>query len=64
METNGDLRPLPQSGLYRQKETGVEQVLHMTPELGTSMIDAFIKTGFVRVGDIPTVSVAPKEVKK
>lgn len=60
METNGDGRPLPKSGLYRQRETGVEQVLHMTPELGTSLIDAFIKAGFERVGDVPTVTIAPE----
>lgn len=65
METNGDLTPLPKSGLYRQKETGVEQVLTQTPELGSSIIDAFIKAGFVRVGDVPTVSTpVTKEVKK
>lgn len=54
LETNGDGRPLPKSGLYRQKETGAETVLHMSPELGTSLIDAFIKAGFERVGDVPT----------
>lgn len=65
METNGDLRPLPQSGLYKHKETGATTVLLQQPELGSSQIDAFIKAGFERVGDVPTVS-APvtKEVKK
>lgn len=66
METNGDNTPLPKSGLYRQKETGAEQVLLMTPELGTPLIDAFIKAGFVRVGDVPTVTKetpVTKEVK-
>lgn len=64
METNGDGRPLPKSGLYRQKETGIEQVLHMTPELGTPLIDAFIQAGFVRVGDVPTESKSVSNNKK
>jgi hypothetical protein len=66
METNGDGRPLPKSGLYKQKETGVEQVLFMTPELGTAQIDAFIKAGFERVGDVPTepTVVSDTSVKK
>lgn len=65
IETNGTGVPLPKSGLYRQKETGVTQVLTMSPELGTSLIDAFIKAGFERIGDVPTVTnVAPvTEVK-
>lgn len=65
METNGNGVPLPKSGLYKQKETGAETVLLMTPELGTSMIDAFIRAGFERIGDVPTVTnVAPKEEDK
>lgn len=64
METNGDGRPLPKSGLYRQKETGAEVVLLMTPELGTPQIDAFIQAGFVRVGDVPETKVVPEKVIK
>lgn len=61
METNGDNRPLPQSGLYRQKETGIEIVLTQMPGLGSSQIDAFIQAGYERVGDIPTeTKVEPK----
>lgn len=63
METNGDGRPLPKTGLYRQRETGVEQVLVMTPELGTPLIDAFIKAGFERVGDIPETKVVSDTAK-
>lgn len=67
METNGNGQPLPKSGLYKQTETGIEQVLLMTPELGTSQIDAFIKAGFVRIGDVPipkVVSDTPKVINK
>lgn len=63
METNGNGQPLPKSGLYRQKETGIEQILEMNPELGTAQIDAFMRAGFERVGDIPTVSNTPQTIK-
>lgn len=61
METNGDGRPLPLSGLYKHKEAGTEIVLEQTPGLGSAKIDAFIQAGYVRVGDIPTkTKVEPK----
>jgi hypothetical protein len=62
METNGNGTALPQSGLYRHKETGAETVLKLLPELGSSQIDAFIRAGFERVGDVPTIT--PETVKK
>jgi hypothetical protein len=63
-ETNGDGTELHKSGLYRSKDTGVEMVLHQNPGLGSPVIDAFVKAGFERVGDIPTVPTAtPKVVK-
>lgn len=64
METNGDGRPLPKSGLYRQKETGVEQILTVTPGLGSPMIDAFVKAGFEYVGDPPVKPVSDTKVIK
>jgi len=51
-EVNGDGKPLNQSGLYRQKETGVEMYLeNKTLELGSPMIDAFVKGGWVKISD-------------
>lgn len=50
--TNGDGRPSHTEGLYRQKETGAEMYLeNKTPELGSPMIDAFVKGGWELVSE-------------
>lgn len=50
-ETNGDKRPLNSTGLYRHKENGIEIWLEQTPGLGSPIIDAFVKAGFVWVSN-------------
>jgi len=53
-ETNGDGSQLSKPGMYRHKETGVEVYLEQTPPYGTPIIDAFVRLGYVYVGDKPT----------
>lgn len=57
---NGDGRPFNRDGLYRQKETGVEMYLeNKSPELGSPMIDAFVKGGWVFVSEDRPVTPEP-----
>lgn len=54
---NGDGSPFNRGGLYRQKETGAEMYLENTsPELGSPMIDAFVKGGWVFVSESAPVT--------
>lgn len=41
------------SGLYRHPETGAEVATRWDPLYGDTQSEAFIRTGFVRVGDVP-----------
>lgn len=62
-ETNGDGRRINPSGWYRQSETGAEMFLENTsPELGSPMIDAFVKGGWVLIDKPTQVPVASPEV--
>lgn len=49
------------NGLYRHP-SGAEAILRVDPVSGTASIDAYLRVGYVRVGDIPVetpVAVAP-----
>lgn len=50
-ETNGDGKELNKEGLYRHSGTGQEIWLEQTPPYGSPVIDAFIKAGFVYIGN-------------
>lgn len=62
---NGDGSAFNEAGLYRQSETGAEMYLQNdTPELGSPVIDAFVKAGWVLVKE-PTAPVSEvKQIKK
>ena len=58
-ELNGNGKPMAIDGWYKHKETGAVVELRKTPRVGTPMIDAFIQTGFVYVGETdPRIEVA------
>ena len=62
-ETNGNGKLNP-SGWYRQKETGAEMFLeNTTPELGSPMIDAFVKGGWVLIDNPTQVPLATPETE-
>lgn len=64
--TNGDGSSFNRDGLYRQKETGAEMYLeNKTPDLGSPMIDAFVKCGWVFVSEsAPVIPEVQAEVSE
>lgn len=40
-----------QPGLYRHPETGAEQVIDHDPVTGSAMADAFVRVGYIYVGE-------------
>lgn len=42
------------AGVYRHPETGAEQVIEHDPITGSALADAFVRVGFVFVGDVQT----------
>lgn len=63
--TNGDGSSFNEAGLYRQSETGAEIYLeNNTPELGSPIIDAFVKAGWVLVKEPVAPAPETKDSKK
>lgn len=48
-ETDGEITVPKTAGLYRHTGTGVVVELDETPGVGTPLIDAFVKMGYVKV---------------
>lgn len=50
-ELDGNKRPAHKAGVYEHKESGTRIYLETNPELGTAMIDGFVKMGYVWIAD-------------
>ena len=42
-----------EAGLYRHPESGAEAATRFDPLMGNAQSEAFVRLGFVRVGDVP-----------
>jgi len=49
-EESSNQKNLP--GVYRHPESGAEQVIDHDPVTGSALADAFVRVGFVYVGEV------------